>query len=146
MHPWKRLFFSWVFLEIKGTGKEFTVESSRTHLSFLILKFEGIDSIAQASELVGAKILVPQECLQELEDDSFYAYQLVGCVVWREDGRLVGEVTDILSAGANECLVVGKGKKERLIPLTKEICRTIDPDKKTIVIDPPDGLLEIDEI
>jgi 16S rRNA processing protein RimM len=135
-----------VFLEIKGTGKEFIVESSRTHLSFLILKFEGIESIDQASGLVGANILVPEEHLHELDEDSFYAYQLVGCEVKREDGRPVGEVTDILFTAAHACLVVQKEKKEWLIPLTKEICRTIDPDNRTIVIDPPDGLLEIDEI
>lgn len=135
-----------MFLEIKGTGKEFTVESSRTHLSFIVLKFEGIDSIEQASKLVGANILVPEEKLQDLDEDSFYAFQLVGCMVKHEDGRPVGEVVDILTAVAHDCLIVKKGKMECLIPVTKEICKSIDPAAKTIVIDPPDGLLEIDEI
>ena len=43
-------------------------------------------------------------------------------------------------------LVVDKGGSEILIPFSKSICLDIDLDKKEIVIDPPEGLLELDEI
>jgi ribosomal 30S subunit maturation factor RimM len=40
-------------------------------------------------------------------------------------------------------LVVGGANGEILIPLASEICRTIDAAAKRIVIDPPEGLLDL---
>jgi len=47
----------------------------------------------------------------------------------------------------NDLLVVQvREGRELLIPLTQTICLKIDLDKKTIIIDPPEGLLDLDEI
>jgi 16S rRNA processing protein RimM len=47
----------------------------------------------------------------------------------------------------NDLLVVhGREGRELLIPLTQTICLDIDVDKRTIIIDPPEGLLDLDEI
>ena len=72
--------------------------------------------------------------------------QLIGCTVLSKGRQPVGIVKDILSAGGNDMLVVDKGGSEILIPFSKSICLDIDLDKKEIVIDPPEGLLELDEI
>lgn len=46
----------------------------------------------------------------------------------------------------NDLLVVEHEGREILIPFTSEICVHVDLDKREIVIDPPEGLLELDEI
>ena len=46
------------------------------------------------------------------------------------------------SAGVSR-LVVTSGDDEILIPFASEICTTIDADGKRIVIEPPEGLLEL---
>jgi ribosomal 30S subunit maturation factor RimM len=46
----------------------------------------------------------------------------------------------------NDLLVVEKEGKEILIPFTAVICLEVNLKKKEIVIDPPEGLLELDEI
>lgn len=95
---------------------------------------------------INADVLVPEEELKALEKDEFYGFQLIGCTILSKDRHPVGIVKDILSAGGNDMLVVDKGGSEILIPFSKSICPEIDLDKKEIVIDPPEGLLELDEI
>ena len=63
-------------------------------------------------------------------------------------GERVGTVADVLTAGASTLLSVerGPGRTEVMIPLSRSICVDIDPARKRIVIDPPDGLLDLNEI
>ena len=84
--------------------------------------------------------------LGHLENDDFYLFQIVGCTVLLKDGHKIGMVKDMLSIQDNDLLVIKKDHKEFLIPFSKTICLEIDLEKKQIIIDPPDGLLELDEI
>ena len=61
-------------------------------------------------------------------------------------GDLIGLVKDILFIKKNDLLVVEKEKRKILIPFTESICIGVNLGKKEIVIDPPDGLLELNEI
>jgi len=63
-----------------------------------------------------------------------------------EEGNLIGLVKDILFIKENDLLVVEKGEQEMLIPFTESVCIGVDLGKKEIVIDPPDGLLDLNEI
>ena len=62
------------------------------------------------------------------------------------DGTEVGEVAGILEAGGPVLLVVRRGDREVYVPFTEGICVKVDPEAKAIVIDPPEGLLELNEI
>lgn len=75
-------------------------------------------------------------------------FQLVGCQVITEQGQAVGRVKDIWFIPGNELLVVASGETDReiLIPFHQNICRKVDLEAGEIVIDPPDGLLEVNEI
>ncbi len=55
-------------------------------------------------------------------------------------------VKDILFIKDNDLLVIIKGKREIYVPFTESICVEIDLENKEIIIDPPEGLLELDEI
>jgi 16S rRNA processing protein RimM len=61
-------------------------------------------------------------------------------------GELIGQVKDILFIKENDLLVVERGKRKWLIPFTESICVSVDLGKKEIVIDPPVGLLDLNEI
>jgi 16S rRNA processing protein RimM len=91
-------------------------------------------------------LLVPEETHFPSQKNQYYAFQLVGSSVITTEGRTIGKVEDIMPVKGNDLLVVGKGKDEILIPFAWDICREIMPEKKKIIIDPPEGLLEIDEI
>ena len=140
------LFFSRVFFRREGAQEEHKVESLRSHKNHYIVKLEGINSIAQAREFVGLEVLLPEEKLQPLEKDSYYLFQLKGCSVVSKSRERIGDVRDLLFVKNNDLLVVEKEGKEILIPFTAAICLEINLKKKEIVIDPPEGLLELDEI
>ncbi len=61
-------------------------------------------------------------------------------------GDLIGLVKDILFIKQNDLLVVEKGERKTLIPFTESICIGVDLGKREIVIDPSDGLLDLNEI
>ena len=58
-------------------------------------------------------------------------------------GERVGQVTRIDAFGSAPILVVYDGRTDVLIPLAETICIRIDPAARRIVIDPPDGLLDV---
>lgn len=59
---------------------------------------------------------------------------------------MIGRVKDLLIVNENNLLVIDSDGREILIPFVQGICVGIDLKKKEIVIDPPEGLLEINEI
>ena len=89
---------------------------------------------------------MPQGKLQPLEEDTFYSFEIIGSTVFTTERKLVGTVVDVLAIPGNELLVIETGKRELLIPLTKKICLEINPAAREIVIEPPDGLLDLNEI
>jgi len=57
-------------------------------------------------------------------------------------------VKDVVELGDSTLLVVEgtSGSREVLIPLCRQICVEIDLAGRRIVVDPPDGLLDLNEI
>jgi len=66
-------------------------------------------------------------------------------VVTKEDAR-VGSVKDILFIEGNDLLVVERGEREMFVPFTESICVEVNLEERKITVDPPDGLLDLDEI
>jgi 16S rRNA processing protein RimM len=138
-----------VRLEFEGEIVEDEVEGVRKLSGkerVLVVKLKGVGNRTQAFQLTGYQIKIKEEEFEPLEEDTFYFYQISGCLVWDKENNLIGKVENIISAGENEVLVVKEGKKEYLIPFVKSICVKVDLKKKKIIIDPPDGLLNLNEI
>jgi len=135
------------FLEAPGeTPRPVTVESAWRHKGRVILKFRGIDSIEHASRLRGSHLVIPREERAPLPAHHYYLWELPGCrVVEKHEGQEIGTVTDVELTKGVALLHVARreGKGEVLIPLAQEICTRIDPESHTIVIDPPEDLLEL---
>jgi 16S rRNA processing protein RimM len=135
------------FLEAPGQApRPVTVERAWPHKGRVILKLAGIDSIESASRLRGLQLLIPWEQRSPLPPHHYYLWELRGCrVIWERQGEEIGTVTDVEPTGGVALLHVERreGKGEVLIPLAQEICTRIDPAGKTIVIDPPEDLLEL---
>lgn len=136
-----------VLLEDPGHApKPLILENSWPHKGQIILKFAGIDSIESASVLRSREVLVPWEQRTKLSPHQYYLCELQGCrVVWERKDLEVGTVSEIEPTGGVDVLHVRRpdGKSEVLIPLAQEICTRIDLDKRIIVIDPPEDLLEL---
>lgn len=115
----------------------------------VILKLNGYDSIETASVLIGYEFAVPEADRVQLAEDEYYDWELEGCRVETVTGDLVGRVKSVLRTGGVNLLVVeddGENEEKKqpsLIPMVKSILVAVDKDQKLVVIDPPDGLLEL---
>ena len=115
----------------------------------VILKLRGYDTIEAATLLIGYQFAVPEADRVQLAEDEYYDWELQGCRVETAAGERVGKVKGVLRTGGVNLLVVeddseNENKKQpSLIPMVKSILVAVDKDQKLVVIDPPDGLLEL---
>lgn len=131
-------------------GRPFEVEQARPYKDGLVFRFAGVDSIDAAEPLAHCELVIPAADRPALEEGEFYFSDLVGCEVFdRRSGRKVGTVTGWQEFGGPELLEVepeGSRSGDVIwIPLVHSICVEIDTGARRIVVDPPEGLLELNE-
>jgi len=134
-----------LFVRRGGAIEALTIGSVRFQRDRPVVAFRGLGDVNAAQALAGLELRVPLECLAALPAGTYYRHDLVGCSVVTEGGREVGVVTSVEGSLNGSRLVVGRAGREVLVPLASEICTTIDPLARRIVIAPPDGLLELNE-
>ncbi len=105
-------------------------------------KFEDIDSIESASELVACEIYLPLNNLPELEEGQYYFHQLVGMTMMEGD-KEIGKVLEVYEASAQNLISVDHQGKEVLVPILDEIIQKVDREKKEVQVKLPEGLLDI---
>jgi 16S rRNA processing protein RimM len=132
-----------VFLEKAGGQAPYEIESSKPHKNQLLIKLRGIDHIDAAKPLIGATLRVDDSALAALEPGQYYQYQVVGFDVVDKNGNAIGKLVATLKTAGGDLYVVQGAEKEYLIPAVKEIVEKVDFDAKIIIIDPPDGLLDL---
>jgi 16S rRNA processing protein RimM len=135
-----------VYVERQSGLAAFPVESFRVDRNAPFLKLKGIDTLAQADALAGCEVYVAAGDFRRLAPDRFYDFEVLGSRVVTRNGTEVGEVAGILESGGPVILVVRRGTGDVYVPFTEGICVKVDPEAREIVIDPPDGLLDLNEI
>ena len=106
-------------------------------------KFAEIGDRTLAERYAGKELVVARDELREPEENEFFVHDLIGYEVRLADGTLVGQVGDYYDASGTVLLGVTADGKERLIPFTGAVVSSVSAEERRIVIDPPDGLLEI---
>ena len=123
--------------------REVVVQSYRNHKNFLLVKFEGIDSVEEAEKLKNLQIKIDSDEVGELEENEFYFHEIIGCQVFDENDRNLGEIIDILTPGANDVWVIkGEKGKEILIPYIEDVVKQIDITNKKVNIEVMEGLID----
>ncbi len=125
-----------------GSRRPLILEDARFQKDRVHLKFSQVDDLDGAEELRGAEICVPETETVELEEGEFFDWELVGCRVETVGGEPIGTVRELMKTGGTEILVVDGKSKEFLIPFAESICTDVDVERKLIVVDPPEGLLD----
>jgi len=117
------------------------VEKARIQGKTVVLKLRSINDRNSAEALQGMGVLVAKENLLEVDEGEYYWFQLYDLPVFTEDGVELGTITSVFSNGAQDIMVVQRGKDEFLIPVLESIIK--EQTEKKVVISPPPGLLEI---
>lgn len=121
---------------------------ARFHSGRPIVAIEGFESISDAEMLIGKQLRVPLSDQFTLPEGTYYEYSLVGCEVSTVDGRQIGVVVGVQGVSGSSRLVVEgvEAGDEIQIPLAQPICVSIEPEQKSVVIDPPPGLLDLNRV
>lgn len=111
-----------------------------------IALLEGVTDRDLAERLQGLGVYVDRTQLPELDEDEYYVGDTVGYRVQLADGTPVGTVRSILETAGNSLMVVERATGvEALIPMVPQIVQSVSPEERTVVIDPPEGLLDLNE-
>ena len=122
-----------------------TVASARPHSGRLLVRFAEAPDRTAAEALRGSLLLVDPATLPPTGDpDEFHVHQLEGLTAELVDGKAVGTVREVVHGPGGELLVLARaGAPDALVPFVRVIVPTVDLDGGRIVLDPPEGLLDL---
>ena len=112
-----------------------------------VVKIQGIDTRNEAEQLKKFKILVKADKLPKLKKEEFHLLELINLEVKtleKDELKTIGKVIN-LENEKNNLLVIElyKNQKEVFIPFVKEIVPLVDIKNNFLIINPPNGLLEL---
>jgi len=121
------------------------LRSARDNNGILLLGFENTDDRSGAEALRGIKLLA-DILTGDGDEEAWYERDLVGLKAVTVDGVEVGEVTALESRQAQDLLVLRlTGGRQARIPFVTAIVPEVDIEGGRVVLDPPAGLLDLDE-
>ncbi|MBR9989350.1 MAG: 16S rRNA processing protein RimM [Gemmatimonadetes bacterium] len=120
------------------------VETVRPFKRGLLVKLEGFESREDADELARRYVLLPAAAVPPLEEGEVFYHDLLGMAVVTASGEEVGIVREVFETDPHHLLEVkSESGKVHLIPFAERIVREVDVRGRRMVIEPPEGLLEI---
>ena len=119
------------------------IRSHRTHKNFNLLAFEDYYNLGQVENFKNGVLKVSKDQLGDLEEGEFYFHEIIGCTVFTDEGEEIGEITEVLTPGANDVWVIKRAaKKDVLIPYIDQIVKEVDIKDQKVIITPMEGLLD----
>lgn len=133
-----------LYTRLSGPVERVKVTTVRFHRGRPIIGLEGVDSIDDAERLAQRELRIPPEALASLDEGVYYRHDLVGCHVTTTAGATVGIVRRVEAGPGPSRLVVRSTAGDDIdVPFAADICVRVDPAARSIVIDPPQGLLDL---
>ena len=127
-----------------GETKSLELENHWFQNDRIVLKFAGYDDVAAAKSLIGFDFALPESERMKLSENEYYDWELEGCSVVIKDGPNLGIVRGVLRTGGVELLAVeDEAGREHLVPMVESFVIKIDISRREILVDPPEGLLEL---
>jgi 16S rRNA processing protein RimM len=133
-----------LFVDRGGRVEPLTLTAVRFQRGRPIVGIEGVETVSDAERLAGLELRVPRAWLEPLPPGTYFRHDLVGCRVETRSGQPVGVVRRVDGLpGGDQLVVEGDGGREVMVPLVGAICVAVDLHTRRIVVDPPEGLLDL---
>ncbi|HBF88319.1 MAG TPA: 16S rRNA processing protein RimM [Bacteroidales bacterium] len=136
-----------IYIEIDNRLVPFFLLSvKRKSRTAAIVKFDDIITPKRLEKLADCKVYIidsEEEIIQHDNNDDFDINSLIGFSLFDIEKGEIGKVKEINIYSYNVILIVFKGRREILVPYADEIIQEIDFDKKTILANLPEGLLDL---
>ena len=134
--------FKTIYVSIKKELKEFEIEHVRFSKNMVFLKLKGIDTIEEAENCRNLYLRIKRDKDEKLEKDTYYIVDILGCKVFTDEQKELGEVVDVFSTGSNDVYVVkDELGKQVLLPAIKDVIKNVDIKNKLITVHLMEGLI-----
>ena len=142
-----------LFIETNGSQAPYFIEEMSKFKEDYIVKLETIDNVDLAAKLKNSEVCVEEKFIVEEIDFEFLGFTLVD----KQKGE-VGVIAELIDTPGNPLLRIERrdirdlrdkrdgrdsGDKEILIPFNIDFIVKVIKDKKQLIYNIPDGLLEI---
>lgn len=133
-----------ILIEHKNKLETFKIRKIAYHKNLVLMTVKEIDDINVAELYKRDRILIPDEKALPLEDDEYYARDLIGMEVFSTDGDKIGILSDIYETGANDVYAVKKDEnsKEILIPAIKQCIKEVNKAENKMTVKILEGLID----
>jgi 16S rRNA processing protein RimM len=133
-----------MFIQVRNNLIPFFIESSQLHKSDLLrIKFEDVDSEADADALIKSELYLPLEFLPKLEGNKFYFHEVIGFKITDKSFGNIGVIKAINDSTAQALFEVDRDGIEILIPMNDEFIVEVNRKNKTITVETPPGLIDL---
>ena len=127
--------------DTRGREESYEINWVKPHTGTPLVSFKEITNRNQAKKLIGAEVYIPQSELPELDEDTYYWFDLIGIDVYTRAEKFLGRIESIIETGSNDVYVVKRQEKEVLIPALESVVLNIDLAHKKMIVDLPEGLI-----
>ena len=116
-------------------GREFRIEVEGQTAGGLSAKIDGVDTREQACALSGTRLFAERSRFPELEENEYYAADLIGLAAFGASGRMLGTVKAVHNHGAGDILEISGGNNTYLLAFTSEAVPKVAISEFRIVVD-----------
>jgi 16S rRNA processing protein RimM len=128
----------------RGEERALVIATVRPQADRLLIRFDGFADVDGARTLAGGDLWIPEGEAAPVPDDYYYAHEVEG---WRcEDtaGRELGRAVVIERTAGGPMLLLDAGGADPVpVPFVRPIVVSVDRAARAIVLDPPEGLLDL---
>lgn len=133
-----------VYVDFGNNLVPFFIEKSSLHKgNQLRVRFEDVNSEADADAILKSDIYLPLTLLPKLSGDQFYFHEIIGFKVVDSNFGDVGVILKINETAAQPLFEIDRQGIAIFIPIVDEFIKKVDRANKTIEVQTPDGLIEL---
>ena len=136
--------------EIDGIFVPFFVDACRPKTTeTVLLTIDGIDSEQEAARLVNHDIYALKRDYQQASDeadaDGYPLDYFIGFELQDNDGKRVGDIAAVDEQTENAIFIIDCDGTELMVPANDDLIVEFDIDKRVMVMDLPEGLLDLND-
>jgi 16S rRNA processing protein RimM len=133
-----------IFVELPSGLVPFFIHKCKLHKSSLLrIDFEQINNEEEAESLIKKNLYLPLNLLTPLGGKKFYYHEIIGFNL-NEKNKKIGVISNVIEHGVQALFeVIDDEDKSHLIPIHDDLIIKVDRDNKTILVQLPEGLLNL---
>lgn len=133
-----------VFIEMGKDLLPFFIESSSFQRgNELRVRFEDVKTEEDAEAILKKEVYLPLELLPKLEGKQFYFHEVIGFTLADVKQGVIGTIESINDSTAQALFIVEGKDGQVLIPMVDDFIRKIDREKKQVLVETPEGLIDM---